>query len=90
VQLLVAPESATVSGISVAPNPFNETTTIRFDKTEEFELELFDLSGRRVLKSGKQNGNSYVIKRSSLESGVYLCRVMSPGQPERTMKIVVR
>jgi uncharacterized repeat protein (TIGR01451 family) len=90
VQPLGTPGPANASGISVSPNPFNETTTIRFDKTQEFELELFDLSGRRVLKSGKQNGTSYVIKRSSLESGVYLCRVTSPGQPERTMKIVVR
>ncbi len=90
VQPLGAISCLPVNGISVAPNPFNETTTIRFDKTQEFELELFDLSGRRVLKSGKQNGNSYVIKRSSLECGVYLCRVTSPGQPERTMKIVVR
>lgn len=90
VQPLGAISCLPVNGISVAPNPFNETTTIRFDKTQEFELELFDLSGRCVLKSGKQNGNSYVIKRSSLEGGVYLCRVTSPGQPERTMKIVVR
>lgn len=78
------------AGISVAPNPFNETTTIRFDKTQEFELELFDLSGRRVLRSGKQNGNSYVIKRSGLESGVYLCRITGAGQPVRTLKIVIR
>lgn len=90
VQPLGAISCLPVNGISVAPNPFNETTTILFDKTQEFELELYDLSGRRVLKSGKQNGNSYVLKRSSLESGVYLCRVTSPGQPERTMKIVVR
>lgn len=90
VQPLGAPGAALPAGISIAPNPFNETTTIRFDKTQEFEIELFDLSGRRVLKSGKQNGNSYVLKRSSLESGVYLCRIMSPGQPAATLKIVIR
>jgi hypothetical protein len=63
------------------PNPFNPTTTIRYDvKTTGFvSLKVFDVLGREVatLVNGTVAAGSYstVWNAGELPSGVYLCRM---------------
>jgi len=63
------------------PNPFNPTTTIRYDVKETgiVSLKVFDLLGREVatLVHGIVPAGSYSIvwNATGLPSGVYLCRM---------------
>jgi hypothetical protein len=62
------------------PNPFNPTTTIRFDlpSTSDVRLEIYDAVGRRVALVADKNymagTHSVVIDASRLGSGVYFLR----------------
>ncbi len=68
------------------PNPFNPATTLRFSLAAEaqFELAVFDLTGRRIadLAAGKWPAGRYVLPWSGSDaaghqvaSGVYLARL---------------
>lgn len=59
-------------GFIVYPNPVKEKLTIVFkDKTTAEELELFDVSGRSVLKETDSNS----LNTSSLSGGIYILKV---------------
>lgn len=64
------------------PNPFNPTTTIRFDLTEPawVRLEVIDLLGRTVMTKPAQRleagvGHAFDVDASTWASGLYLYRV---------------
>jgi hypothetical protein len=76
------------------PNPFNSTTTIRYDVNQmgPVELTVFDLLGREVAKlaSGQHLAGSYTItwNAANLPSGTYLCR-MNAGAFSQTQKVML-
>jgi len=76
--------------VKAFPNPFDESTTLLIgdESQKSFTVEVFDVSGRRVLGSGALRGNRYELKRGALESGVYLCRVQ--GEVQAVIKLIVR
>ncbi|NBC95655.1 MAG: T9SS type A sorting domain-containing protein, partial [Deinococcus-Thermus bacterium] len=64
------------------PNPFNPTTTVRFDlpQAADVEVTVYDVLGRRVLREGAAGvaagrGRTVAVDASRLASGVYLYRV---------------
>jgi hypothetical protein len=66
------------------PNPFNPSTTVRFDlpAPAEVSIEVHDVLGRRVLTIPAQRmeagrSMSVPIDASSLASGIYLYRVIA-------------
>ncbi len=66
------------------PNPFNPSTTVRFDLPENAEVgvEVFDLMGRRVLSVPSRavaagSGRTLALDASALSSGTYLYRVVA-------------
>ncbi|RMH68201.1 MAG: DUF4623 domain-containing protein [Bacteroidetes bacterium] len=66
------------------PNPFNPSTTIRFDLPAQAEVsvEVYDMLGRQVLRTAPQaftaGANQRVqIDAASLASGLYLYRVVA-------------
>ncbi len=68
------------------PNPFNPSTTIRFDlpETARVEVRLFDLLGRTALVQSAEHvsggfGRTLAVDASSLASGVYLYRLTARG-----------
>ncbi|MEM8486622.1 MAG: FG-GAP-like repeat-containing protein [Bacteroidota bacterium] len=81
------------------PNPFNPTTTIRFDVPEasDVRLEVYDLMGRRVatLVNGQMAAGRYEATwnarsdaGASVASGVYLYR-MQAGSFESVQRMVL-
>lgn len=67
------------------PNPFNPTTTFRYDvkQTGPVALTIFDLLGQEVatLVSGQHLAGTYSTTWNAvgLPSGIYLCRMSAPG-----------
>lgn len=64
------------------PNPFNPTTTLRFDLAEPawVSVRVFDLTGREVLTLGERlmasgADHALLLEASDLASGLYLYRV---------------
>ncbi len=88
-----APARASLSQNS--PNPFNPSTSIRFELTEagSIELAVYDLSGRKiaVLADGPHAAGGHMIgwKPDRLASGVYLIRLVAgETRLERSMVLL--
>jgi hypothetical protein len=79
---------------SIAPNPFNALTTIRYDvsTTGPASLKVFDVLGQEVatLVNGTIAAGRHSLNWNSggLPSGVYLCR-MEAGGFMQTQKMVL-
>ena len=79
---------------SAYPNPFNPSTTIRFDLAEagEVTLAVYDVSGREVarLVNGYRTagGHRAVFDCSGLSSGIYFAR-LTAGEFQQTRKIIL-
>lgn len=82
------------------PNPFNPTTTIRYDLPQAgpVTIRIFDVKGRfiRSLLSGEVRGpGTYTVvwdgrngAGQSVSSGVYFCRLVAGGT-QRTQRMVL-
>jgi len=73
------------------PNPFNPSTTIRFDLAETgvVDLSIFDLTGRRIVSlvdgslaagSHQISWNGRDVSGISVASGIYIYRLQSMGR----------
>ena len=70
------------------PNPFNPSTTIRYDLMEnsEVSISIFDMSGRSVrnfnpshARSGEITWDGVNDAGQSVSAGIYLCRLQTRG-----------
>ncbi len=77
--------------LSNYPNPFNPSTTIRFDLPQESHVELviYNVRGQKIatLAEGMFQGGEHAIEwdgrdknGTPVSSGVYLCRLNASGQ----------
>ncbi len=79
---------------AATPNPFNSTTTIRFDvpATSEVLLQVFDLQGRvaRTLVSGRRQAGVYqaIWEAGDAPAGTYICRMEAAGF-QKTVKLML-
>lgn len=101
-----APDTATAAevarrfaGIQSHPNPFNPSTTIRFELPQSgpVELTIYDAAGRRVrtlLHEARDAGSHDVVWRGlddsgqPVASGVYTCRLRA-GSYEETRRMTL-
>ncbi len=58
---------------SLTPNPLRDEATLSFPnpKNEIFSLKITDATGRVIQKHEEIRGNSFLIKRENMESGIY-------------------
>jgi Secretion system C-terminal sorting domain len=76
------------------PNPFNPTTTIKYElpTSTEVRLSVCDILGREVsvLVSGRKEAGIHEVRfdASNLSSGVYLCR-LTAGSFVQTRKLLL-
>lgn len=70
------------------PNPFNPSTTLRFNlqQSGNVRLQVYDLQGRLVstLREGRLAAGSYQVpfNATNLSSGIYLVRLQADGQSQ--------
>ena len=80
--------------VSSAPNPFNNTTTIRYrmDEPGHISIEVFDGRGNQVnvLVNQQQQAGTYTVywNASRLPAGVYLVKALKNGEVKQTMRLV--
>jgi hypothetical protein len=80
--------------ISVYPNPFNPSTTIKITLTEPalVTLRIYDVLGREVemlINSFLISGNYYQrFVADNLHSGIYYARILA-GERSQTVKLVL-
>ncbi|NQT34684.1 T9SS type A sorting domain-containing protein, partial [bacterium] len=78
------------------PNPFNSTTTIRYNIEHEafITLKLYDLTGREVasLVNERQSAGNYqmIWNAEGMPSGVYICRLEASGKRHSTKVVLMR
>ena len=82
---------------SVAPNPFNASTTLTFGlpNASEVGLDLYDVAGhrvRRILDQSKYGAGWHrvFIDSKDLASGIYFYEIRSAGERESGKIVVVR
>ncbi len=72
------------------PNPNNGSATIQWAKElNNFEVSLFDISGKRLLFDDKLQGNSYQLQMEGLAGGIYYYQISQQGQALGKGKLVV-
>jgi hypothetical protein len=82
--------------LSVYPNPFNPSTTVRYSLPHDafITLQLFDVLSRKIciLASGKENEGVHIIKfdGSTLGSGIYFLRLQSQTFIESRKLLLLR
>jgi hypothetical protein len=100
VQPAILPPSSTL-GISppevfmrAAPNPFPNTTTIRYrvENTARVTIEVYDAGGTRVrtLVSQEEGAGNYsvILNTSELRPGIYFIKAISNGEIKQSLRIV--
>lgn len=78
-------DKMTLSGITIAPNPFSHSTTVTLPGSSEFEIALYNLEGKNILKA--KAVESYVLN-SELSTGVYFILISTEGQ--RTSRMLIK
>lgn len=81
-------KSATITQLSLSPNPANSTTTLRFEKltNNEIMIRLFDLTGQLVktIDQGTTLAKGFYqtnVDVSGLSSGLYTLQLLAGGKP---------
>lgn len=76
--------------VVVAPNPFSSSTTIQTNAPlNNGTLTMSNLYGQAVFKKNNINGNSIILSRENLSSGIYIVQITEGTTIVATNKIVI-
>ena len=69
-------------GMELYPNPFKEFTTISFDNSngDNFELFVYDLSGKKVNQLSNIRTGICRLTKGNLNAGIYLIELRSKNK----------
>lgn len=70
-------ENKTELEINIYPNPFNSDITIQLTKEDNYNITLFDISGKLVLSSRFENTNEIKLDALDLSKGQYILRIQN-------------
>ena len=76
----------------LVPNPVDEMTILQISGTanSEFDVFIYDLSGKTVNQITNQQTNNIPIQVSNLKAGVYFINVIQDGSRIGVLKMVVQ
>jgi PKD repeat protein len=83
-------EPNSIKELSVVPNPFDHSTTVLFENTNNdiFQLSIYDLLGNKVRNQNQIRSDRAVVKKGNLSPGIY-CIVLSSGKVTLWERIVI-
>ena len=70
-----------VQTVKVFPNPASDYIQLDIPQSDNWDIDLYDLSGRNILHD-QMTGNSKVIPINNLSIGAYIIRITNPTNPE--------
>jgi len=70
------------------PNPANSFINLNFEKIDDYEIEIFNVSGSKIIGE-KISAIDWRKDISSLENGVYIIRVIASDKSYDTYKIII-
>ncbi len=73
---------------SIAPNPFSQSTLIKFNNQLEFDFSLYDILGKQVINQ-QRNSNQLTINRGILPAGVYFYNISSGVKTFAMGKLII-
>lgn len=79
------------SAFTLSPNPFNKALTIRNNNQDNkniYNLEIYNISGQRVLKQVWNSASNEIILGDDLNEGVYVLRLIENNGQVWTQKII--
>jgi len=66
---------------SVYPNPSSSSyMNVVFDKTDDYDVFLYDITGKLVFYSRYINTNQFIIERANLNNGIYCLKIVNTNQ----------
>ena len=87
----IADNNLSDSEITISPNPFRESTTIRFkNSNENYTLEMYNPIGQLVMKKTYINGNTYTLNNQGFPKGVYLLKVFAKDKKTVSKKLLIK
>ena len=77
-------------GLSVYPNPFNQSTTFKIDKIDAgmLDFELYNAKGQ-LLRYHQFNSSSFNLHRKELKNGFYFYIIKQHGQAVSVGKLFI-
>lgn len=79
-----------INNISVYPNPTSDEINIKWNKSNDVTLRLFNTTGRLILYQKNQNLiEPYKINTSKLSSGIYYLKI-NTQESSTTKKIIIK
>jgi hypothetical protein len=78
-----------ISGISIYPNPATDVIDVKSADPEKMNVALFNNNGQRMNVPVTANGNSYELRVSGVESGVYFIQILHKDFTE-TRKVIIK
>ncbi|MCE3225733.1 MAG: glycoside hydrolase, family [Bacteroidetes bacterium] len=72
---------ASKNSLKLYPNPFNSSTTFRFNESiNDGEILIYNSMGQKVKTISNVNGNSFELKNENLETGIYFYELIYSGK----------
>ncbi len=88
VECVSVAESSVENTIAIYPNPATTNLTINTGNLQNIQVELFDISGRKLVQQSVVN-SLQTLDVSGLSNGVYICVVTAGNKVVKREKIII-
>lgn len=87
--LAVQEQVNSVNECAIYPNPTDDNFTVKLSKTGKTVVTLYDITGREMLNTVKENTSAFNISVTEMPAGIYLLKLQSDDGTILTRKIEV-
>ena len=84
----ISVEEDALSGVSIRPNPMNESATIALGNAGRYSVRVFDMTGRVVAGFENVQGD-ITLERNNMVSGMYYVNIADAKGATKTLKVIV-
>ena len=84
----ISVEEDALSGVSIRPNPMNESATIALGNAGRYSVRVFDITGRVVAGFENVQGD-ITLERNNMVSGMYYVNIADAKGATKTLKVIV-